>query len=400
MKSTIPLPVIGCALAIICAPPNLRAQRFQAFPAGDDSASSLGQFRLIVDGAWVDILDAALSNSVFTTTEALSGVLIYDGGVFTSPVLFDPATTVGRSDGFASGAAQDVNGVIAGRAPGRTYVSDSQLIAKPGWSDASNGVYEVHTFLKSLHLTDALTARLGFSVKAGMQAPTRPVSAGEVEAYSSGSDFPARSYFNVYVLVDIPAAGPIPEVQLVNVDPLLVENAVIHGFPPRAFYVHGNTNAVSMYFNADLHIPDPHGGPDLIVPRGTLFGQLTLAGHGMSYSEFEIPSFEAEIETELQTPMPLNPNPFSSISLEDNSPNYNALPPARLFGSHFTNGAFVFTITNAWPGLTNFVQVSTDLLQTYWVTISTNVPATNVFTLTDPVVGPNRQRFYRVLQTP
>ena len=320
--------ILALALAVSGSSINLHAQRYAAYPAGDDSASSLGQFRLVVDGAWVDIMDAALAGSIFTTTEGLPGVWIYDGGVFTSPVLFDPATVVGRSDGFVSGSPPDTNGVIAGRAPGRTLLADNQLLVKPSWLDATGRVYEVHTFLKSLHLTDALTTQLGFSVKAGMLTPTRPVSAGEVEAYSTNSDFPARSFFNVYVQVDIPAAGPLPAIQLVNVDPLLVENAVIYGFPPRAFYIHGNTNAVSVYFNTDVTITNANG--TLTVPRGTLFGQLTLAGHGMNYSEYEIPSFETEMEAEMQSSMPVNANPFPSVFIQDFSPNYALSPPAIL----------------------------------------------------------------------
>jgi hypothetical protein len=307
-------------------------------------------------------------------------------------------TTVGRSDGFVSGSPPDTNGVIAGRAPGRTYVSESQLTVKPGWANATGRVYEVHTFMKSLHLTDAVTTHLGFSVRAGMLAPTRPVSAGEVEAYHTTSDFPASSFFNIYVEVDIPAAGALPAVQLVNVEPMLVENASIYGFPPRASYTHGNTNAVPVYSNQDLTITNANGS--LTVPRGTLFGQLTLAGHGMSYSEYEIPSFETEMEAELLTPMPLPANPFKSVVIEDFAPNYNAVPQALLMWSYVTNGTFVLTVNNVKPHTTNYVQVSTNLTLASWLTLSTNVPATNFFIVTDPAVETYRQRFYRVLQMP
>ena len=95
------LPILGLALAMLISPATLHAQRYAAYPAGDDSASSLGQFRLIVDQFWVDKMDAALAGSVFTTTEGLPGVWIYDGGVFTSPVLFDPATVVGAAMGLS-----------------------------------------------------------------------------------------------------------------------------------------------------------------------------------------------------------------------------------------------------------------------------------------------------------
>jgi hypothetical protein len=393
------LPTLAVLLAPLGIATHLQAQTFASYPAGDDAASSLGQFRLVVDGAFVDITDAALAGSIFTTTEGLPGVWIYDGGVFTSPVLFDAATTVGRSDPFVSGAPIADAGTIAGRAPGRTYIGDGQLTVQPSWPDASNRVYEVHTFLKSLHLTDVATANLGISVKAGMDAPTRPVSAGEVEAFGTNSDFPARSFFNVYVQVDIPAAGALPAVQLVNVDPLLVENAVIYGFPPRAFYIHGNTNAVSVYFNTDITITTTNGS--VTIPRGTLFGQLTLAGHGMSYAEYEIPSFETEVETEITTStMPLNANPFKSVTIQDFAPNYNAVRVPVLSQYRLTNNVFGFTVLNVDVHSTNYVQVCTNSVLGSWLTISTNVPATTSFTFTDSQAGGNPRRFYRVMVKP
>ena len=388
----------GLVLAALLTPGALHAQRYATHPAGDDSSSSLGQFRVVVDGNLVDTLDAVLAGSIFTTTEGLPGVWIYDGGVFTSPVLFDPATVVGRTDGFQSESAPDLSGAIAGRAPGRTYVSDAQLVVKPSWGDATGGVYEVHTFMKSLHLTDSMTTRMGFSVRAGMQSPTRPVSPGEVQAYSTNADFPARSFFNIYAEVDIPAGGPLPAIQLVNVDPMLVENPTIYSFPPRAFYVHGNTNSVSVYLNQNLTLTN--GGSTMTLPRGTLFGQLTLAGHGMSYASYEIASFETEMETESQTPMPLNANPFNSVLVGDFSPNYNAVLQPSLTPVGLTNGAFQFKVTSATPGTTNYVQATTNLTAPDWLTLSTNVPATNFFNVTDFGAGTNQQRLYRVLQRP
>ena len=195
-------------------PINLPAGAFQSYPAGDDSTTSLGQFQIVVDRAWVDILDAILLNSPLGQTEGLPGVFIYESGVFTSPVLFDGATTIGRSDPFVSGAPQDTAGALAGQAPGRTYLKDGQMTVRPGWADATSGLNEVHTFIKSLNLTDSISTGMGFSVRAGMQAPTRPVSAGEVEGSSPSADFPAKSFFNVFVEVDLPGGGPLPSGRL------------------------------------------------------------------------------------------------------------------------------------------------------------------------------------------
>lgn len=380
---------------------NLQAQTFSAYPAGDDATSSLGEFRLVVDSAFVDITDAALAGSILNTTETWpgSGLLIYDGGTFSSPILFDAATTVGRSDAFVSGSLPADVGTIAGRAPGRTMISDSQLTLQPSWPEATNRVYEIHTFLKSVHLTDAVTTGLGISVRAGMDAPTRPVSAGEVEAYTTNSDFPAHSFFNVFVQVDIPASGALPAIQLVNVDPLLVENTVIYGFPPRAFYIHGNTNSVSAYFNTDVTITNANG--NVTIPRGTLFGQLTLAGHGMSYSEYDISGFETEVETAGTTStMPLNGNPYRSVVIQDFAPNYNAVRLPQPVQFHLTNNGFAFSVYNVDVHSTNYVQACASLALGNWQTISTNIPGSNNFSFVDPLAGSSQQRFYRVMVKP
>jgi hypothetical protein len=127
---------------------------------------------------------------------------------------------------------------------------------------------------------------------------------------------------------------------------------------------------------------------------------LTLAGHGMSYSEFEIASFETEMEAEMQTPMPLTANPFPSVVIQDFSPNYNAVPPPRLSQAYVSNGVFFLTVSNVMPLSTNCVQFCDDLPASNWVSLSTNIPATNVFSFTSPAVGNHPRRFFRVLQWP
>jgi len=324
---------------------------------------------------------------------------LYHKGVLTSPTLYDPATTIGRSDSFVAGAPQETVGALAGAAPGRTYVKDSQMTVRPTWPEAPNGVHAIHTFLKSMHLTDSFTTRVGFSVKAGMLAPTRPVCAGEVEGGTPLQDFPARSFFNVYVQVDLPSGGLLPPIQLVNVDPLLVQQTNLFSFPPRLVYVHENSSAVPMYFNNDCIIHDPSAG-DISVTRGTLFGQLTLAGHGVSFSQVEIESFQAEFENEEATNnMPLTVAPLTNIVIQDFSPDYNAVPySAAMSGNSFAaNGAFVFTINNLAVNSTNYLQAATDLASGDWQTIATIVPATNTFTYVDQSAVTNRQRFYRLL---
>jgi phosphatidylinositol-3-phosphatase len=62
------------------------------------------------------------------------------------------------------------------------------------------------------------------------------------------------------------------------------------------------------------------------------------------------------------------------------------------------DGSAQINIVGAIPGKTHVLQMSTDLNN--WTAISTNVPATAAFNLTDPSAAANSQRFYRVMQLP
>jgi hypothetical protein len=272
---------------------------------------------------------------------------------------------------------------------------------RPAWPEPTNGVHELHTFLKSMHLVDSFTTRLGFSVKAGMQAPTRPVCAGQVEGGSPLSDFPANSFFNVYVVVDMPGGGLLPPIQLVNVDPLLVQQTNIFSLPPRIIYQHENSSAVSMYFNSDVVFTNPVSGTLIPVTRGTLFGQLTLAGHGVGFSSVEIEAFQAEIENESATnTMPVNPAPNTSVVIQDFAPDYNASLPTLMTGHFLANGSFGFTIDHLLSGTTTYVQAATSPSLSTWQTIATIVPNTNSYFFVDPGSPAERQRFYRWTQAP
>jgi len=393
-----PAIAISCATLTLITPAS--SQSFSSFPAGDDLTTSLGQFQLVLDKAWVRIFDVIITNSPLANTLVTRHTRLYHNGTLTSPTLYDPATSIGRSDSFVSDGLPDMLGTLAGATPGRTFIRDSQLTALPAWAETGDGLPEVHTFLKSLHLTDSITTRVGFSVKAGMQAPARPVSAGEVEAGSALSDFPARSFFNVFVVVDLPAGGLLPPIQLVNIDPLLVEQTNVFSFPPRIIYQHGNSTAVSMYFNTDVTIPDPIGGTNIAVTRGTLFVQLTLAWHGAGFGQAEVEAFQAEIENEMTNSMPINAAPIASVQVEDFSPDYNAALP-KLAGGHIaSDGSFTLTIAHLPADLATYLQVRTNLMSGAWQTIATIPPTTNSFTFSEPDASNIRQRFYRWTAVP
>ena len=294
------LPILGLALAVLSAATNVQAQ----FPGrGDDVTPSLGQFNVVVDPHF----ESAVKNN-----PAYAPYLSNKGGNlnFTSPILFDPTTTIGRSDPLSAGSAEDTAGVLAGNLTSH-LLRDDQFTVKPSFAEGPDGTREVHTFIESIHLTGS-----GFEVKAGSQAPLRPISAGEVESLSSNSgdptqDFPANSFFDVFVQVDVPSLGGFPQVELVNVDPLLVESTSISSFPPTVLYIHGNSSAVPLYFNTDISA--------LGIHRGDLFGQLTLAGHGVGFTEADVPEFEAaETEAEVHHGrLPLQDNPIPHVDIVD-----------------------------------------------------------------------------------
>ena len=84
-------------------------------------------------------------------------------------------------------------------------------------------------------------------------------------------DFPARSFFDVFVDVTVPGVGS----PFINSTPLLINNNAITSFPPVVIYTHGNSTAVPLMFTA---------GNAFNEPAGTIFGLITLAGHGAGYS--------------------------------------------------------------------------------------------------------------------
>jgi hypothetical protein len=397
-KAVLSLVVLGSSLA---DPRLLPAQTFGGYGAGDDSTFSLGQFQIVLDNSWVRIFNALLTNSPFTASGSTGHLRIYHNGTFVSPTLYDSSTKIGRSDAFFPGSAIDYAGALAGAAPGRTYVTLSQLVVHPIWPGPPPGARVVHTFLKSMNLTDVFTGHYGFSVKAGLQAPTRPVCAGQVEGGSALADFPANSFFNVYALVHIPASSLMPALDLVNVDPLLVQHTNISSFPPHLVYYHENIAAVPIYFNQALTIHNPLTGSDIQVQRGDLFGQLTLAGHGISFSSAEIETFQAEFENESATnSTPLTVNPVTNVAVLDYSPDYNAAPRSLAGGVFQSGGAFIFNVNHVVPNTTNYLQYTTNLGAGDWRTLGMFIPVTNTYTFTDPDAQTGPQRFYRLSLMP
>jgi hypothetical protein len=245
------VPTVGLGRAVWIGPPN-----YSYFPPlrGDDNVFSLGQFQIVVNPDF----QAMMVNypGYNSTTKQL-----------TSPMLYEAQTIIGRSAALHKGSAQDFSGVLVGTAG--VNVSDSMLTVEPGGLEPV-GTREVHTRIQSLNMTDGN----GVAVRAGINALDQPDSVGEVESYSGaaglpGFDFPAQSFFDMYVDVDLPAGGTgFPGATLYNSLPLLVQNLVIGHLPPEVTYIHGMSTAVPITFRSGTY-------------AGQILGLLVLAGHGV-----------------------------------------------------------------------------------------------------------------------
>jgi hypothetical protein len=257
------------------------------FPGlGDDLMPSLGTFRILV---------AAPFRSM------MAGYPGYDGvSRLTSPTMSDSATKVGRSAVVLDGSAADTAGTAVGTAG--TIVSDSSFSLVPPGFQGPAGVRELHTELRTMDLAFGTV-----HVRAGTAAPSRPISVGEVESHSTSGlpadDWPAESFFDVFVEVDLPAFAsfPTPGATLYNPTALLVHNTKLQRFPPKVIYVHDNTSAVPVVFKT--------ANPGF-WQAGDLFGYLVLAGHGANFdanSSADVQAFDdgmAAIE-QAQGEMPL-----------------------------------------------------------------------------------------------
>jgi len=211
-------------------------------------------------------------NAAYKTLAAqtLGACYVASENLIISPVLGDFATVVGRSAQMLHGDPNDTNvaGVRVGSATG-PLVSHSILTAPGSFIEGPTNTQEIHTAMKHLLLssTGGITVTAGYDAAA--VALGLPLSPGEVEGTSGspGSFPPGESFFDMFVEVVIPQLG-LSNNHFVNTSPLLVVNSNVTTLPPRAIYIHGESNAVPVFFKGSNQI----------------FGYLRLAGHGMNFA--------------------------------------------------------------------------------------------------------------------
>ena len=164
-----------------------------------------------------------------------------------------------------------------------------------GTGATAPGTNAVFTQIKAFNLAGFISGGIApgaTSVTVGTAAmdPNLPASVGQVTSNSTTGGFPARSFFDVFVDIEVPLPPTIASMvgsstaELTNATvfnsssaaitppgmPLVIANTGITAFPPVVIYTHGNSTAVPIYVESGLG-------------AGILVGQLILAGHGAGY---------------------------------------------------------------------------------------------------------------------
>ena len=284
MKTKICLSLVLLVAALAAMP--LCAQNFPA--KGDDHAQSFGAFWILIEPPY---------QSLF------AGCPAYDPAthVLQSPWLYENGTVIGRSASINEGSPQDNSGVPVGNA--NTMIKDAGMTPPSGFAPIAPGSHEVHTEIRHLNMitnsppgAPMARVRAGVcynSVACSSPPPANRISRGEVVSNNAtpgaSPDFPARSYFNVFAQIDVPACGSFPGATVFNGKPLLVATPSINSFPPSgAVYMHDSSSVVGVKFLAAGHAGNTKWN------KNDRLGCVILAGHGI------IPTFPRRVIGEAQ----------------------------------------------------------------------------------------------------
>lgn len=314
----------ACALML-----GVQRSGAQFFPvaAADEPAFSIGVFQLTVDPAFAFLFAPNGSSYYYPGYSPGSGVL-------TSPTMYDfNDTYIGvsashtRNTGSptyftspdASGVRVGTSGLYPPFYPDFIPSYSSYSFLPPDFVNAPNGIHEIMTEIESFNLTTTIgSAGLQCTNSSDPRVPHVPPtpismvvagphyinglpqnrrSIGMVQQLSpttAGTDFPAESFFNIFVQVTLPVSSgnnagfdfpgdpgiPLPPGQtqagavLYNDanNPLVIVNTNVTTLPPTAVYIHGQTVAVPMKFQ---YANPPYWAADDVI------GYLVLAGHGV-----------------------------------------------------------------------------------------------------------------------
>ena len=282
------------------------------------STFSIAVVQLVVDPSFAFLFAPAPSFSVY-----YPGYGGPSNSILTGPTMFDGNTVIGESvkhvrntiaPAYFPVAAGTGTGPFNYPPPNQSY---SNILSYADYSfvpfaftNGMNGHDEIMTEIEQMNLTGfvgdhqasngvpcptdprvpSASALSQVTVKAGpgsqglgASLPLNRRSLGMVQQITvAASDFPAQSFFDVFVEVNLPrvpgtianTAFPLSGAVLYNdaSNPLLIYNPSITNLPPEVTYVHGLSSAVPVRFR-DNNPP--------YWMAGDVLGYLTLAGHGM-----------------------------------------------------------------------------------------------------------------------
>jgi len=354
--STVRVVTVVLLLCGLCAiTPQSTAQIFP--PQGDDITPSMGLFRIIVDPHFRVLMDPTGAPDFF------SGYLGYHSadGRMTSPTVVDNMTTIGRSSRNNRIYPFPGVGIPIGAGSWDTVFGYTDYPAIPFvFFTAPANTEEVLTEIRSFILSTQArsdqqcsnadprvpTVPLNWAmVKAGTFAGVAPRSLGMVQGNAPngvpGPDFPARSFFDIFVEVSLPPllgtesgiAFPPGGAILTNDTPLIVTNLSLSTLPPTVIYIHGAVpTAVPLRFKFNN---PPYWA------AGELFGTLVLAGHGTFTNDC---TSEAALAAAV-----LGPLGTSAPELPVEWPRTNTLCPApgSTYDSIRTNDQIRFSVAGA-----------------------------------------------------
>lgn len=303
---------------VLCSSPD-RSLAGTGFPTvvTNGSTFSIAVVQVVVDPSFAFLF--APAPSFFSYYPGYGGP---SNSILTGPVMFDANTVIGESVGHVrNSVAPTYFPVAAGT--GTTYYpapnsSYSNILSYADYplvpflfTNGMDGHDELFTEIEQMNLVGYVDSHSGqltngtacidprvpsssvlatVTVKAGpaglgigSSLPFNRRSIGMVQQITVGpDDFPAQSFFDVFVEVSLPrvpgtianGAFPLSGAVLYNdaSNPLLIQNLSITNLPPEVTYVHGLSSAVPIRFR-DNNPP--------FWTAGDVLGYLTLAGHGM-----------------------------------------------------------------------------------------------------------------------
>jgi hypothetical protein len=296
--------ILAASFAFALAGETARAKSSFPTQGSVESTQSYGEFSLILK-------PSTNIPSISSITSLLSSLGF---GKWISPTLYDPATLVGVGSSVTQGrffGGQSVSIPGAGSVSPSNYANiPSPFVVPPTKGDGNMVV----TAIESLDLSSngrSPGSPGNVSVLIGSAANiTLPTSYGMVESISWNSDFPARSFFALYVEISFGTPdGPIElsnvkpgSVSTSSLDPLVVENVPSSPtLPPDTFYEEfGWPNPVPIYFANGPYAGDQLGyiglaalgvGPGssrdfpvaLLIPEPSTWAMMLLGFCGLGF---------------------------------------------------------------------------------------------------------------------